>query len=196
MFRVQPVWCLALILVLSACSRQDDPLTLAHGTLTSSPRPVAEFQLTDQTGAAFSREDLLGQWTVLFSGFTHCPDVCPLTLSKIRNAEDRLEPPVHHQVVFVSVDSERDTPESLREYLGFFDPDWVGLSGTGAELAPLLDSLELAYVRVPLGTEGDYTMDHTTAVVLIDPKGRLVGYWKAPLDEQELAADLATLPAP
>ncbi|WP_341938548.1 SCO family protein [Marinimicrobium sp. C2-29] len=196
MFRVQPVWCLALILVLSACSRQDDPLTLAHGTLTSSPQPVAEFQLTDQTGAAFSREDLLGQWTVLFSGFTHCPDVCPLTLSKIRNAEDRLEPPVHHQVVFVSVDPGRDTPELLREYLGFFDPDWVGLSGTGAELDPLLDSLELAYVRVPLGTEGDYTMDHTTAVVLIDPKGRLVGYWKAPLDERQLAADLATLPAP
>jgi len=195
MVRLQPAWLLVLIL-LSGCTRQDEPLTLAYGRLTDSPRPVAEFQLTDQTGAAFSRENLLGQWTVVFSGFTHCPDVCPLTLSKLRNAEDMLESPGHHQVVFVSVDSERDTPELLREYLGWFDSDWVGLSGTGAELDPLLESLELAYVRVPLGTEGDYTMDHTTAVVLIDPKGRLVGYWKAPLDDRQLATDLAALPAP
>lgn len=195
MSKALPVWYLSLLL-LSGCAQQEEPLALTYGTLTTAPRPVAEFQLTDQSGAAFSRENLLGQWTVLFSGFTHCPDVCPLTLGKIRTAEQRLEQPLHHQVVFVSVDSERDTPELLREYLGWFDRDWVGLSGTGAQLNPLLDSLELAYVRVPLGADGDYTMDHTTAVVLIDPKGRLVGYWKAPLDARQLAADLATLPAP
>lgn len=195
MFKAPPVWLFAMIL-LSGCTRQDEPLALAYGTSVASPRPVAEFQLTDQTGAAFSRDNLLGQWTVLFSGFTHCPDVCPLTLGQIRNAEDRLESPFHHQVVFVSVDADRDTPELLREYLGWFDRDWVGLTGSGAELKPLLDSLELAYVRVPLGADGDYTMDHATAVVLIDPQGRLVGYWKAPLDARRLAADLATLPAP
>ncbi len=190
-----PVWFFVWLL-LSGCAQQEDPLALTYGTQTKTPRLVEEFQLTDQAGATFSRENLLGQWTVLFSGFTHCPDVCPLTLGKIHNAEQRLEQPLHHQVVFVSVDSGRDTPELLREYLGFFDPDWVGLSGAGAELDPLLDSLELAYVRVPLGTDGDYTMDHATAVVLIDPKGRLVGYWKAPLDDRKLAADLAALPAP
>ncbi|WP_024460531.1 SCO family protein [Marinimicrobium sp. LS-A18] len=195
MSRALPACCLSLFL-LASCTQRDEPLVLTYGTLTEPPRPIAEFRLTDQTGAAFSRTNLLGQWTLLFSGFTHCPDICPLTLGIIRNAEDKLETPGHHRVVFVSVDAERDTPALLQEYLGWFDPDWVGLSGTRAALNPLLDSLELGYVRVPLGSEGDYTMDHSTAVVLIDPEARLVGYWKAPLDAERLAADLATLPAP
>lgn len=195
MSRALPACCLSLLL-LASCTQRNEPLVLTYGTLTDTPRPIAEFQLTDQTGAAFSRADLLGQWTLLFSGFTHCPDICPLTLGIIRNAEEKLEAPGHHRVIFVSVDAERDTPALLREYLGWFDRDWVGLSGSRAALTPLLDSLELGYVRVPLGPEGDYTMDHSTAVVLIDPEARLVGYWKPPLDAGRLAADLAALPAP
>lgn len=196
MFRSLPVLLSIVWFLLSACTRQEEPLVLTYATMVKVPRPVAEFQLTDQSGETFTRADLLGRWTLLFSGFTHCPDVCPLTLSQIRNAEQSLKSPRHHQVVFVSVDSQRDSPEVLREYLAWFDPGWVGLTGSGAELKPLLDSLELAYVRVPLGTQGDYTMDHATAVVLIDPRGRLTGYWKAPLDARQLATDLAALPAP
>ena len=184
------------VLLLGACSEPETPLALNHATLLDSPRPLAAFQLIDQTGAAYTNARLLGQWTAMFSGFTHCPDICPMTLGQLLNAQHLSGGSSHHQTVFISVDPGRDRPALLREYLAWFDPNWTGISGSTDALAPLLESLGLAYVRVPIGSEGDYTLDHSTAVVLVDPRGRLVGYWKAPLDSQRLAEDLATLPPP
>lgn len=199
--RSLPLFGLIALAMLSACagpglSTPSSAPSLENAVLLHSPRPVAEFQMKDQTDTAFSRANLLGHWTLLFTGFTHCPDVCPMTLSHIRHAEQQLTGPPHHQVVFVSVDPARDTPEVIEAYLGWFSPEWIGLRGDDNELARLLDSLGLAYVRVPLGNEGAYTVDHSTAVMLIDPEGRAVGYWKAPLDATQLAQDLAALPAP
>lgn len=190
------LWWLIVPGVLLACTEPVAVLPLQHATLLETPHPIAPFELTDQTGARFSHPDLAGRWTLMFSGFTHCPDTCPLTLSQLRDAEQQLTGKRHHRMVFVSVDPERDNSNLLEEYLGWFDPEWTGLTGSDTELAPLLDSLGMAYVRVPLGSVGDYTVDHSTAVVLIDPKVRLVGYWKAPLDTRKLAEDLAALPAP
>lgn len=163
--------------------------------MLESPRPVADFTLVDQHGEMFQASELRGHWTVLFSGFTHCPDICPATLGLLKSVEERLDGAPTHRTVFVSVDPDRDTPERLREYLEWFDPEWIGLTGKNAELDGLLDSLGMAHVRVPQG-EGGYTMDHATAVVLINPDGDMVGYWKAPLDAAALAEDLGRLPAP
>lgn len=181
--------------LLAGCQEPSTGPHLVHARVPESPRPVADFELLDQHGHAFTTSDLRGQWTVLFSGFTHCPDVCPATLGLLKAVESRLDGAPGYRTVFVSVDPERDTPEKLREYLAWFDPDWTGLTGERAQLDRLLGSLNMAHVRVPTG-KGGYTVDHATAVVLIDPEASMAGYWKAPLDAEALAEDLGRLSNP
>nr|WP_240451211.1 SCO family protein [Wenzhouxiangella sp. XN201] len=146
--------------------------------------------MSDQHGRDFTNVELRGNWNVLFVGFTHCPDVCPSTLALLDSVQKRAGiSPERLRTVFVSVDPERDTPEVLAEYLAHFNSEWTALTGKKTELDRLLDSLELAYVRVPTG-KGEYTMDHSTALVLIDPGGHMRGYFTAPLDADALAEDL------
>lgn len=194
MIVIRPLLISALLLLSSACADTGDgPLVLDHARMADPPWPIETFALVDQTGAPFSLDDLEGRWTVLFSGFTHCPDICPATLSILKTAEKDLDDLDRLQTVFVTVDPERDTPERLTEYLAFFDEDWIGLTGDENQLDRLLDSLQMAHVRVPTGN-GEYTMDHATAVALIDPRARMVAYWRPPLDAAELRADLEGLP--
>lgn len=182
-------------LLLAGCAEPGQPPHLRHAVAVDPPRPVAEFRLVDQHGAGFTSADLRDRWTVLFAGFTHCPDICPATLGLLGAVGERLGPAPGYRTIFVSVDPERDTPARLREYLDWFDPAWTGLTGPKAELRPFLDSLGIGYVRVPTG-DGKYTVDHSTALVLIDPEARVTGYWKAPLDAEALIADLGALPRP
>jgi len=167
--------------------------TLEHASVLSEPRPVAAFQLSDQHGRIFTQEQLRGSWTILFAGFIHCPDICPGTLALLADVQERAGiSPDQLRTVFVSIDPERDTPENLAEYLDYFNPEWIALTGQKPELDRLMASLELAYVRVPVGG-GEYTMDHSTALVLIDPEGRMRGYFTAPLDVDELVHDLGRI---
>jgi len=123
------------------------------------------------------------------------PNICPATLGIVHAAQQDLNATGKLQTVFVSVDPQRDTPERPAEYLAWFDDDWIGLTVERSGLNRLLDSLQMAYVRVPSGN-GDYTMDHATAVALIDPLGRMAAYWRPPLDAAKLLDDLAGLPRP
>ena len=180
-------------LAAAGCSPADPTRLLEHATLLAEPRTVADFRLTDQRSAAFTQEDFRDRWHILFTGFTHCPDICPTTLALLASVQQRAGiDPEHLGTVFVSVDPGRDTPENLAEYVGHFDPEWTALTGPTEELRRLLDSLELAYVKVPTGP-GEYTMDHSTALVLIDPEGRMRAYYTAPLDAAALAGDLGKL---
>jgi len=168
-----------------------DPPELRSGTALPRPAPLAEFSLTGADGQPFLRDDLRGRWTLLFSGFTHCPDVCPLTVASMaelrrRVARDDL------QFLFLSVDPERDTPEVIRRYLAHFDPGLRGATGSRAEVDRFTAGLGLAQVVNP-GVGDEYTVDHSTAFVLIDPEARLAGYFSAPHEPAALAADLAGL---
>ncbi len=127
----------------------------------------------------------------MFTGFTHCPDICPTTLALFAALRGRL-PGDEIQFVFVSVDPERDTPERIADYLAHFDARLVGATGTRMEIERFTKSLGLAQVRNP-GVGGDYTVDHSAALVLIDPKARVAGYFQPPHDAEALAADLAPL---
>jgi protein SCO1 len=179
--------------VLTGCSDNDSQPVMEHMVALGTPRSVAEFELVDQHGQPFGAAGLRGRWTVLFVGFTHCPDVCPTTLGMLASVQKRLpasDPPLH--VVFVSADPERDTPSRLGEYIGIFNDDWTALSGPFDQLDLLLDSLQLAYVKVPTG-HGSYTIDHSTALVLIDPQAQMVGFYPAPHQPAALAADLRQL---
>lgn len=168
------------------------PPTLQAGTALPEPRALADFNLTDQEGQPFSREDLRGRWTLLFTGFTNCPDVCPLTVALMAELRRRLSRD-DMQFLFVSVDPERDTPEVIGRYLAHFDPGLVGATGARADVEKFTTGLGLAQVVNP-GIGDDYTVDHSTAFVLIDPEARLAGYFSAPHEPDALAADLAGLP--
>ena len=171
------------------------PLELSSGIVLTAPRPLAEFWLEDTTGREFSRARLEGRWSLLSIGFTQCPDVCPLTLAALAAATSRLEPGLAAQTVFVSVDPARDTAAELEEYVHYFDPGFIAVTGERDELDKLCASLGFAYVHVPRGG-GEYTVDHSTAVALIDPQARVAGYFRLPLDAERLAHDLAGLPPP
>jgi len=185
---------MACLLIVGCVETDADPMeSLAHATVLSEPRPVAAFELSDQHGHAFTQEQFRGRWSLLFAGFTHCPDICPGTLALLTDVQQRAGiSPDQLRTVFISVDPERDTPENLAEYLDFFNPEWTALTGPKSELDRLMASLELAYVRVPTGG-GDYTVDHSTALVLIDPEGRMRGYFSAPLEVEELVDDLGRI---
>ena len=163
------------------------------GTPLDPPRPLAAFELIDQAGRPFTHRDLEGRWSLLFAGFTHCPDICPDTLVRLDALDERLrETGVELETVFLSLDPERDTPARLADYLAYFNPEFTGVTGKKEEIDKLTDALGLAYVKIP-GSEGRYTVDHSSAVVLIDPKGRAAAYFRAPLDIDALTADLGPM---
>ncbi|MBI2383825.1 MAG: SCO family protein [Gammaproteobacteria bacterium] len=165
--------------------------TLHSGVMLAKPRPVGEFALTRDDGRPFTRADLAGRWTVVFAGFTHCPDVCPNTLGLLKAAQTRLGPVADRlRVLFLSVDPERDTPERLASYVHYFSPSFVGATGPAAELDKLCAALGVAYAKVPGGTPETYTLDHSAALVLVDPQGQVAGYLSPPFKLEALVDDL------
>ena len=148
------------------------------------------FQLTDQSGATVTEKDLQGHPTLIFFGFTHCPDVCPTSLfemSEILRAMGKDADRVN--AYFISVDPERDTPEAMKDYLASFDPHVRGLTGDAAALAAVAKGYRVYYKKVPL--EGDdYTMDHTALIYLMDRDGKFVAPFNLSRKPEEAAADL------
>jgi protein SCO1/2 len=171
---------------------REDPLALRAGTVLAEPNPVAPFELVDHEGNTLDERALAGRWHLVFAGFTHCPDICPTTLTMLAELRLRLAG-AGPQILFVSVDPERDTPGRLTAYLRHFDPGFTGATGSPAAIAAFTRELGLAQVKVP-GVGADYTVDHSAALVLIDPQVRVAGYFQAPHDVEALAADLAALP--
>ena len=163
------------------------------------PRILADFQLERaDTGEPLTLDDWRGQWSLAFIGFTHCPDACPQTLAQYREIE-RLWPQERGPVptlYFVSVDPERDTPQALVEYSRYFSPDIVPARGSHEQLEQFTRQLNLFYVQTPLSNApGDYTVDHTTYLVVINPQGRLAGFFRSPLVPAEIVDDLVALGA-
>lgn len=166
-------------------------LGLAKATLLTPPRPLPEFTLTDQSGAAFDASRLKDRWSLLFFGFTHCPDVCPTTLGMLAQTEkslvdlpDGLKP----QVVLVSVDPKRDTPAQLASYVKFFSPSFTGVTGSQNAIDEFTRSLGVPVAISPLDN-GDYTVDHSAAIFLIDPDGAMRALFSTPHSPSIIAAD-------
>jgi protein SCO1 len=148
------------------------------------------FNLIDQNGQPFSDRDLKGKSFLVFFGFTHCPDVCPTTLFEISEVLRKLGPEADHTAaLFISVDPERDTPAAMKDYLTNFDPHIRGLSGDAAALDAVAKAYRVYYKKVPL-EGGDYTMDHTAIVYLMDKAGRFVAPVNMRRTTDLVAADL------
>jgi len=162
---------------------------LASGTWLPQSKPVIDFELTDTSGQAFTRRDLTGAPTLVFFGFTHCPDVCPTTLVKLAQVHRRAAI-AGLRVLFISVDPQRDTPPLLGQYVRAFDPQFRGLTGDPRTIARLAANFGVAVNRVEL-PGGDYTMDHSAVVFLLDDSAHIVAIFTPPFDVAALSTDLA-----
>jgi protein SCO1/2 len=148
------------------------------------------FQLTDQAGQTVTEKSLQGRPTLIFFGFTHCPDVCPTALfemSEVLRAMGKDADRVNSY--FVSVDPERDTPDIIKTYLQSFDPHLKGLTGSEAQVAAMMSAYRVYAKKVPL-KDGDYTMDHTALIYLMDRDGKFVAPFNLKRTPEEAAADL------
>ncbi|HLL26079.1 MAG TPA: SCO family protein [Xanthobacteraceae bacterium] len=164
-------------------------LTLPKG-VTQPSSVGGPFQLTDQYGHAMSDQDLKGRPFLVFFGFTNCPDICPTSLFEMSEVLKRLGPDADKTAaLFISVDPERDTPEKLKDYLSSFHSRIFGLTGTPAEIANVEKEYRVYAKKVPL-KDGDYTMDHTAVVYLMDKDGHFVAPFNLKKSADDAAADL------
>src|SRR6185295_6140058 len=164
---------------------------LTSGTWLPQPRPLEDFSLTDESGRPFHLADLAGQPTIVFFGFTHVPDVCPTTLARLAQITKSAGIP-GLRVVLVSVDPTRDTPEVLQPYVHAFSPSFKGLTGTQAEIDRVAREFGVAVERVDLGG-GDYTVDHSAVIFLLDDKARRVALFTPPFETSRVSADLRSV---
>jgi protein SCO1/2 len=167
---------------------------IAGPQLTSSKLQVAAiggpFQLTDQNGKTVSDQDMKGKPFLVFFGFTHCPDVCPTTLFDVSQVMQNLGADADRiAALFITVDPERDTPASMKDYLTSFDPHLRGLTGDADALAKVAKEYRVYYKKVPLDG-GDYTMDHTAIVYLMDKDGHFVSPFSLKRKPDVAAAEL------
>ncbi|HTD71936.1 MAG TPA: SCO family protein [Steroidobacteraceae bacterium] len=167
------------------------PAVLATGTLLAPARPLADFSLIDNHGRSFGPANLRGHWSLMFFGYTQCPDYCPATLTTLAAVKKQLaakavEPP---QVIFVSVDAKRDTPAQLNRYVPNFDPAFVGLTAadqTGIEAIAKRWGIAVA---IQSAANGDYIVDHSEAIFVIDPDGNLAAILTGPFTVDALQGD-------
>jgi protein SCO1 len=168
---------------------------LESGTYLSTPKTLAPFELVDTKGAPASPATLAGHPTLVFFGFTHCPDVCPTTLAllaDVQQAAVKDQRLAGLKVALISVDPERDTPAQLGSYITSFRGDLIGLTGTAPGIVKASRSFGVAASRVDLGG-GNYTMDHSATVFALDSNARIVAVFTPPLRAPALKRDLAKL---
>ena len=168
------------------------PFSLASGTLLAPPRTLADFSLIDNRGRSFGAANLRGHWSLMFFGYTNCPDFCPTTLTTLAalatqlRAAGTVAPP---QVIFVSVDAKRDTPARLDAFVPAFDPDFIGLT---APSQPAIEALAKKWgvaVAIQSAPNGDYIVDHSAAIFVIDPAGQLAAILSGPFTVDALQSD-------
>jgi len=160
-------------------------------TVFPDPKPLTAFALTDHKNRVFDLASLKGKWSFLFFGFTHCPDVCPTTLAVLARARDNIAKntvgAVDIQFVFISVDPNRDTASKLRQYVDYFDSNFLGVTGDNAQIGNLAGQLGAAYqVAITPGVE-NYPVYHSAAVFLLDPGARYHAVFTPPHDAEAIS---------
>jgi protein SCO1 len=172
------------------------PVTQA-ATLLPELRPLPSFDLLDQQGAHYDNQRLLGHWTLLSFGYTHCPDICPTTLDTLAQMKQQLQQngmQAPLEIGFVTVDPQRDTPRRLADYVAYFDADFLGITGTAAGIGELTTPLGILSRKVVTeGSAMDYVMDHSASLVLLDPQGRYYALFSPPHDATIMAQDILAI---
>ncbi len=167
-------------------------------TLLPTPRELPVFSLQQSDGTALTGEELQGHWTVVFIGFTQCPDICPTTLAELNAAQKQwsaLPEATRPRVLFVSADPERDTPKATGDYAHAFNAASLAATAPVSELEAFTRSMSLVFMKVPgpTGSADDYSIDHSAALIVLDPQARMAGVISPPFDPKAIAADLIAL---
>ncbi len=211
-----PLLLLGLACLTAACERGPRAPQIESAFMLPEAATIADFNLSHLERGSYDIEDARGQWSLLFFGYTHCPDVCPTELfmlaEMMRGIENGAgagpEPP---QVVFVSVDPERDSLQHLQQYAGFYHPSFIGVTGEQSTIDRLCESIGVFYERVyyrngkqvipdasgtvPAGLEDSYLINHSASIFLLNPTGKLHAIFTAPHDPNTMIRDLAAIQA-
>jgi protein SCO1/2 len=163
------------------------------GSSPIGPAIGGPFALTDANGQRFTDKDLKGSYTLVYFGYTFCPDVCPTTLNQVAEALDRLGSKAERiRPVFITIDPARDTPAVMKQYVSAFSPRLVGLTGSDAEIGAVAKEYRVYYAPHRTGDgPGDYTMDHSSVLYLLGPDGRFIAPIRADDSAEQIAAQLS-----
>jgi protein SCO1/2 len=171
---------------------------LTTGTMITPSRELPDFSLIDEQGRPFRGTDLRGHWSMLFFGYTNCPDLCPTTLAVLASMEQRLraaKAPVRPQVIFVSVDAKRDTPAQMAKYVPYFDPEFIGLTAPDQpSIEAVAKKLGVSVIIEP-AADGKYAVDHSGAIFVVDPAGKLTAILSGPFEVNALQSDFQRIVA-
>lgn len=202
-FKFPYIFLLLIISTLTACdptpsgNSGEAPKELSQ-FLLPSPKELTPFTLSTAGGETIGLKDLNGKWSFVFFGYTHCPDVCPTTLSLLGEVFEILEEQSTHTVqgIFVSVDPERDTPKSLKSYMAYYHPGIIGVTGDRNAIDSFTRQMMTSYIIHPPEVPSDpdsYLISHSSVIFIVDPQGHLVGVFPPPLKVKSIAADFQLL---
>lgn len=173
-----------------------------QGSILSPARKIVVPELNKDNGDRFTLDDLKGHWSLLFFGYTNCPDICPVTLGVVAQAK-KAASAINHMfpdVIFVSVDPERDKVEMLADYVQYFDKDFIGVTGDAAMIKALTLQMSVVYMKVPAGNgesvdqdNSVYNVDHSSSLLLVNPEGKLVAFFNPPHDPKTILKDFQTV---
>lgn len=188
---------LALAGGMFAASQLFAPATLdseqMSATYLGGGRDVTDFSLIAHDGQPFSQADFHGQWNLVFFGFTNCPDICPTTMIDLARVQDTVDGEPGLQTLFITVDPERDTKERLAAYVPAFHDSFTGVTGEMDQIDRLARDLGIVHVRHNDNGEDDYMVDHGSAILLINPQGRLQAIFQAPHRPADMSRDLQAI---
>ena len=168
------------------------PAELATGTYIHPNRTLPDFSLIDHHGQTFGLAQVRGHWSMMFFGYTNCPDFCPTTLTTLAALEKRLRTdaaPVRPRVIFMSVDAKRDTPEQLAKYVPYFDPEFIGLTAASQSDAEAVAAKLGVGVIITPKADGTYSVDHSGAIFVLNPQGKLAAVLTGPFSVDALESD-------
>jgi len=168
--------------------------TLLTGKILTRPMELDNFELIDQNNQTFNSESLKGNWTILFFGYTNCPDVCPTTiykLAEVKNDVNQNLPSKNFNTVLVTLDPDRDTPERLDEYIGYFDESMLGVTGTYENIQSFSSNLSVFYQRI--NKDGGYDFNHTASIFVFNQDGSLFATMSPATSVSELRDDFYTI---
>lgn len=163
-----------------------------QGVLRPHPKYLQPFELVDQQNRPYTEARLRDRWSFVFFGYTYCPDICPTTLATLNSVTKKLKSEsigmADQQVVFVSVDPRRDSPEVVAEYVKYFNPDYLGITGEKSAIDALTSQFNAGYVHEDETQPGQYLVSHTSSIFLVDPELRLVATFPPPHDPDTIVA--------
>ena len=162
-------------------------LQMNRAMLLHSPIPLSDFHLVDHLNQPFRPDRLKGVWSIIFFAFTNCPDICPTTLSTLASMYNQMSYSERNnlQIYMVTLDTDRDTPHRLSQYVPYFNSDFIGITGEQDSVGKFATELNVAYSRVLLD-KNNYTIDHGTQLILINPRGEYHAFFRSPYSETRL----------